>query len=43
LGWRKADQPERFIETLMAVSGHDDVFDEFGRSPLLFLSGGPLD
>ncbi|WP_431292264.1 DUF3891 family protein [Pedobacter sp. P26] len=41
--WKISDQPQRWVETLTATTGHDDVFNEFVRGPLLSDRGGPLD
>ena len=40
--WRKEDQPEQWVETLMATAQHDDVFSEFERRPLITDLGGPI-
>lgn len=41
--WKISDQPNRWVETLIATTEHDDVFNEFSRGPLLCDNGGPLD
>ncbi|WP_025145466.1 DUF3891 family protein [Pedobacter jeongneungensis] len=41
--WKISDQPSRWVETLIATTEHDDVFNEFSRGPLLCGNGGPLD
>lgn len=41
--WKISGQTSRWIETLVATTEHDDVFNEFTRGPLLADSGGPLD
>ena len=41
--WKISDQPSRWVETLIATTEHDDVFNEFRRGPLLSESGGPFD
>lgn len=40
--WKISDQPDRWVETLMATTEHDDVFNELERSPLLTEQGGPI-
>jgi len=39
--WKKSDQPGRWLETLIATTEHDDVYNEFEDSGLLTASGGP--
>ncbi|WP_426328709.1 DUF3891 family protein [Pedobacter sp. R-06] len=41
--WKISDQPLRWVETLIATTEHDDVFNEFQLGPLLTESGGPMD
>jgi len=41
--WKIADQPARWVETLIAVAEHDDIFNEFERGPLVNEKGGPVD
>ncbi|UKT65752.1 DUF3891 family protein [Pedobacter mucosus] len=41
--WKITDQPQRWVETLIAVAEHDDVYNEFERDPLINSSGGPVD
>lgn len=41
--WKISDQPSRWVETLVAVAEHDDVFNEFERGPLVNSIGGPVD
>jgi len=40
--WNLNDQPERWTETLIATAEHDDVFNEFERSPLVDQNGAPI-
>lgn len=40
--WKQTDQPERWIETLIATVEHDDVFNEFERNPLIDENGAPI-
>lgn len=40
--WKMAQQPERWIETLVAAAEHDDVYNEFEESDLLNQNGGPV-
>lgn len=40
--WRKSDQPERWLETLIATAEHDDVYNELQQDDLLNAQGGPL-
>jgi hypothetical protein len=40
--WRKNDQPERWVETLIATAEHDDVYNEFENENLLNENGGPV-
>jgi hypothetical protein len=39
--WKKSDQPARWLETLIATTEHDDVYNEFEDPGLLTTSGGP--
>jgi hypothetical protein len=39
--WSKANQPERWMETLIATAEHDDVYNEFENDELLTENGGP--
>ncbi|WP_316761612.1 DUF3891 family protein [Pedobacter aquatilis] len=41
--WKISERPERWIETLISTTEHDDVFNEFNISPLLTSTGGPID
>lgn len=41
--WQKANQPERWMETLIATAEHDDVYNEFEIEDLLTAAGGPKD
>lgn len=41
--WKISDQPPRWVETLVAVAEHDDVFNELERGPLVNSKGGPID
>jgi len=40
--WRVEQQPENWIETLIAAAEHDDVYNEFEQSDLLNDNGGPV-
>jgi len=40
--WKKNDQPERWVDTLIATAEHDDVYNEFENEDLLNPSGGPI-
>jgi len=40
--WNIKEQPDRWIETLIAAAEHDDVYNEFEQSDLLNGKGGPL-
>jgi hypothetical protein len=40
--WRKDDQPDRWVETLIATAEHDDVYNEFENEDLLNENGGPV-
>jgi len=40
--WKKNDQPERWVETLIATAEHDDVYNEFENEDLLNENGGPV-
>lgn len=40
--WQKDDQPECWIETLIATAEHDDVYNEFENDDLLNENGGPV-
>ncbi|MCX2574147.1 DUF3891 family protein [Pedobacter sandarakinus] len=40
--WKRATQPDRWIETLIATAEHDDVYNEFERSPLVDKNGAPI-
>lgn len=40
--WKLTDQPERWVETLIATTEHDDVFNEFERNPLIDDNGAPI-
>ncbi|RZK60343.1 MAG: DUF3891 family protein, partial [Pedobacter sp.] len=37
--WKVTDQPEKWVETLIATAEHDDVYNEFERSPLIDENG----
>jgi len=41
--WEISDQPSRWVETLIATTEHDDVFNELQLGPLLTKAGGPVD
>jgi len=40
--WKKNDQPERWVDTLIATAEHDDVYNEFENEDLLNPIGGPV-
>jgi hypothetical protein len=40
--WKNSEQPENWIETLIAVAEHDDIYNEFEESDLLNEQGGPV-
>ena len=40
--WKLSNQPDRWIETLIATAEHDDVFNEFERNPLIDENGAPI-
>lgn len=40
--WKIADQPNRWVETLIACAGHDDAFNELECGPLVTPKGGPV-
>ena len=40
--WKKKRQPERWVETLIAVAEHDDVYNEWENEDLLNEVGGPV-
>lgn len=40
--WKLTDQPERWVETLIATAEHDDVFNEFERNALIDENGAPI-
>ncbi|WP_113653240.1 DUF3891 family protein [Pedobacter namyangjuensis] len=39
--WKLADQPGRWVDTLIATAEHDDVYNEFQRNPLIDANGAP--
>ena len=39
--WKKDNQPERWVETLIATAAHDDANNEFDKDDLLEENGGP--
>ncbi|RYY52194.1 MAG: DUF3891 family protein [Chitinophagaceae bacterium] len=39
--WKLADQPSRWVDTLIATAEHDDVYNEFERNPLIDGNGAP--
>ena len=39
--WKKSQQPERWVETLIATAEHDDAHHELEREDLLEETGGP--
>jgi len=41
--WKVSHRPSRWLETLIATTEHDDVFNEFERGPLLTTKLTPLD
>lgn len=40
--WRKDNQPERWVDTLIATAEHDDVYNEFDNQELIGDNGGPV-
>jgi hypothetical protein len=40
--WSKKNQPERWLETLIATAEHDDIYNEFENVDLLSDKGGPV-
>jgi len=40
--WKISDQQGRWVETLMATTEHDDVFNEFDQEELITQQGGPI-
>lgn len=40
--WKKDQQPERWVETLIAAAEHDDVYNELENNDLLNENGGPV-
>ncbi|RZK19504.1 MAG: DUF3891 family protein [Pedobacter sp.] len=40
--WKLANQPERWFDTLVATTEHDDVYNEFERKPLIDDNGAPI-
>lgn len=40
--WKLSDQPNRWVETLVACAGHDDAFNEFEGGNLITEKGGPI-
>lgn len=40
--WRKDNQPERWVDTLIATAEHDDVYNEFENDNLINENGGPI-
>lgn len=40
--WKRDQQPERWVETLIAVTEHDDVYNELENTDLLNENGGPV-
>lgn len=40
--WSLSNQPKRWVETLIACAGHDDIYIEFEPGALLSDKGGPL-
>lgn len=40
--WRKDNQPERWVDTLIATAEHDDVYNEFENDNLINKHGGPV-
>ena len=40
--WKLSDQPKKWVETLIATTEHDDVYNEFDRDPLIDLNGAPI-
>ena len=40
--WKITNQPNRWVETLVACCGHDDAFNELEEGPLVTAQGGPV-
>jgi len=40
--WKLSNQPARWVDTLIATTEHDDVFNEFQRDPLVDAHGAPI-
>jgi hypothetical protein len=41
--WKVSDRPPRWMELVIAVAQHDDIFNELERGPLVNENGGPVD
>jgi hypothetical protein len=41
--WKKDNQPQRWVETLIATAEHDDIFNELDNEELINAQGGPID
>ncbi|HKG08369.1 MAG TPA: DUF3891 family protein [Pedobacter sp.] len=41
--WDKNNQPECWVETLIATAEHDDVYNELDNEELINAQGGPID
>ncbi|MCX3267513.1 DUF3891 family protein [Pedobacter agri] len=40
--WKLSNQPDNWLETLIATTEHDDVYNEFDKKPLLDDNGAPI-
>lgn len=40
--WKQTNQPGRWVDTLIATTEHDDVFNEFEQNPLIDANGAPI-
>jgi hypothetical protein len=40
--WKTSNQPDRWMDTLIATAEHDDVYNEFENDDLLNPNGGPV-
>lgn len=40
--WKLSDQPEKWVDTLIATTEHDDIYNEFERDPLIDHNGAPI-
>jgi len=40
--WKLTNQPDKWVETLIATAEHDDVYNEFERNPIIDDNGAPI-